>query len=331
MKAPRRAGGTRMATFFYVFLLVYTVTQLVWWGLLLHEQSRQIAALQREVAITRTQGELSATRQQTLERIDREARLRTWQYLGEGGIFLLIVMLAALYVFRSMRRQIRFSRQQHNFMMAVTHELKSPIASAKLNLETLKKHQLEPERQRKFLDNTLREVERLNQLSSNMLLASQFESRQYHLVRERTDCSILVRQAVQDFRARQPERLVEAELEDDVFVTADTLMLQIALSNLLENAAKYSPKERPVAVTLSRREGQARLAVADQGAGIPVAERRKIFGRFYRIGNEYTRKAKGTGLGLFLTRKIVEQHGGRIRVLDNSPCGSVFEILLPLS
>jgi signal transduction histidine kinase len=107
-------------------------------------------------------------------------------------------------------------------------------------------------------------------------------------------------------------------------------MLQIVLSNLIENAAKYSPKNTVIDVALTATGNQLKLKVTDQGPGIPIDERRRIFLKFYRIGNENTRKSKGSGLGLFLTERIVQQHGGTIIVKDNVPAGASFEITWPV-
>jgi signal transduction histidine kinase len=104
----------------------------------------------------------------------------------------------------------------------------------------------------------------------------------------------------------------------------------MAVNNLLENAIKYAPPGSPVTVSLSKTQKEVVLRVADLGPGVPDAEKQKIFGKFYRLGNEGTRKTKGTGLGLYLTRKIVTQHLGKIAVKDNQPQGSIFEICLPL-
>ena len=106
--------------------------------------------------------------------------------------------------------------------------------------------------------------------------------------------------------------------------------MEMALNNLLENAVKYTPADKPVSVSLLRKKHIAQLQVADEGPGIPDKEKPKIFNKFYRVGNEETRKSKGTGLGLYLTARIVKQHKGKISISDNQPRGSVFEISLPL-
>jgi K+-sensing histidine kinase KdpD len=325
-----RPGNTKLISFFYFFLLLYTIAALVWWGILLHQQNSRIMDLQQQVLVLRHQeGMPDASYARGAERIDRERELRNLQYLGEGSTFLLIILLSAGFVFQAMRRQIRFGKQQQNFMAAVTHELKSPIAVIRLNTETLQKHALDEEKRNHFYRNTLNELNRLNQLCNNMLLASQFDSREYHLTTERVDMSALVTRIAVESSARLRSHKVESSVSPHVIAKADAFMLQIAIHNLLDNAAKYAPSGTTILISLKEDRTHVRLQVGDEGPGIPAAEKKRIFSRFYRVGNENTRRAKGTGLGLFLTRKIIEQHGGRIAVLDNMPKGTIFEILLP--
>jgi signal transduction histidine kinase len=331
MKRPLfRPGSTKLISFFYFFLLLYTIAALVWWGILLHQQNSQIMALQQQVLVLRhREGMTDASFAQEAALISRERRLRNLQYLGEGSTFLLIILLSAGFVFQAMRRQIRFGRQQQNFMAAVTHELKSPIAVIRLNTETLQRHTLDDERRSRIYENTLGELNRLNQLCNNMLLASQFDSRQYHLTRETVDLSALVGHIAVESAGRLRHHRLESSVQEGVLVSADVFMLQIAIHNLLDNAAKYAPSGTTIFLGLKEEHAEVSIRVADEGPGIPAAEKGRIFSRFYRVGNENTRRSKGTGLGLFLTSKIVRQHGGRIAVLDNKPKGTIFEILLP--
>ena len=107
-------------------------------------------------------------------------------------------------------------------------------------------------------------------------------------------------------------------------------MIQMVVSNLLENAVKYTPEHLPINIILINGDKALTIQIIDLGCGIPDNEKKKIFNKFYRVGNEESRKSKGTGLGLYLTNKIVQQHKGRITVKDNSPNGSIFEITIPV-
>lgn len=322
--------GPRAITFFYFFLLLYTIAALVWWGILLHEQSRELSQAEINNLSLKTDSQRQPVEYQLgLQQILKKEKLRTWMYIGEGGTFLLVILLGAAYVYRAVRKQIRLSGQQHNFMMAVTHELKSPIAIARLNLETLLKRKLDPATQQHLLEKTLRETNRLNHLCNNMLLASQFESRQYPLVKEVFNFSEMLLQCVEENKTRISSHLIKGEIIPDVWIKGDRLLLQIVVNNLIENASKYSEKGTEIHIRLSSDNQKLLLQIADTGEGIPTEEKEKIFSKFYRVGNENTRKTKGTGLGLFLSKKIVSQHQGDIKVTDNVPKGSTFEIVMP--
>ena len=264
-------------------------------------------------------------------KIENEKKRKTTQYIGEGGTFLILIIAGAVLVFRAVRRQFRQSQLQHNFMMAITHELKTPIAITKLNLETLQKHKLEESQQKKLIANTIQEASRLNDLCNNMLLASQIESGGYLIMNEQLNLSNVVKECIHDFVIRYPSRRIESSVEESVFVSGDMLLIQMAANNLLENAIKYSPRDRPVIVSLTTLDNKISLCVTDQGKGVSDDEKQKIFLKYFRSGNQHTKEAKGTGLGLFLTKNIVEQHHGTIQVLNNLPQGSIFEINLPLS
>lgn len=320
-----------MISFIYLFVLAYTILALVWWGVLLFMQSEQIARFEIQNLVLRTDSVAHPIEyQQELQRIQTTEERRSVMFFGEGVIFLAIILLGGFFVYLAIYKKIKLSQQQQNFMMAVTHELKSPIAAAKLNLETLRKHRLDEEKQHRLLDNTIRETNRLDQLCNNILLAAQMESDRYQLFREELDFSLLLEAGVREIQDRIQTHTIQAHILPDVWLNGDKFMLQIMLSNLVENAAKYSPKHTVIDVTLTETGNQLKLKVTDQGAGIPVEERTKIFLKFYRIGNENTRKSKGSGLGLFLTQKIVQQHGGTITVRDNVPAGACFEITWPV-
>lgn len=321
----------RLFTTAHLLLFAYVVSALVFWGISLDRKSQTIYELEYE-NLKRT---IDSTAQadayySKLQDIQDKRSTRTKQYLGEGSTFLLVIIIGAAVVYTSFRRSIRLSRQQNNFMMAVTHELKSPIAAMKLNLQTMARHQLDEDKRKLLIDRCVTESNRLNDLCNNMLLASQMEGRQYKPAREQFSFSDLVTDSVVDYTHSYPGRFV-IRATGDYNITGDKTLVQMAVNNLLENAVKYTPADKSATVSIEEKNNHAVLIVADNGPGIPDNEKSKIFNKFYRIGSEVTRKAKGTGLGLYLTLKIVEQHKGKITVRDNEPHGAVFEICFPLS
>lgn len=321
----------RLFTTAHILLFAYVVSALVFWGISLDQKSQTIYELEYE----NLKSSIDSTTQSDiyyakLQDIQDKRSTRTKQYLGEGSTFLLVILIGAAVVYSSFRRSIRLSRQQNNFMMAVTHELKSPIAAMKLNLQTMARHQLDEDKRKLLIDRCVTESNRLNDLCNNMLLASQMEGRQYKPANEQFSFSELVENSIADYAHSYPGRF-EVDTMGDYKITGDKTLVQMAVNNLLENAVKYTPADKPVVISLVDKNNHAVLTVADNGPGIPDAEKAKIFNKFYRIGSEETRKAKGTGLGLYLTLKIVKQHRGKISVRDNEPQGAVFEICFPLS
>lgn len=249
---------------------------------------------------------------------------KTAQYLGEGVTFFLLIVAGAVFVFRAINKQLHQSQQQQNFMMAITHELKTPIAITKLNLETLQKRALNSEQQQKLINITIQEADRLNALCNNMLLTSQIEAGAYEVIKERVNLTELSKACVHDFKTRYPNRKIIFDVKDGNFISGDSMLLQLAVNNLLNNAIKYSREEDIVLLRIEMERNLMKLQIIDEGPGILSSDKEKIFEKYYRGTNK---QSKGTGLGLYLTKKIAEQHKGHIRVGENIPRGSVFEII----
>lgn len=311
----------RIATWVYWILLMYIIAALVWWFVELYQQNMEMFLFKQELLSPQ-----DPNYQVKMNFIEEAKRRNIAQYLGEGLTFLALMLLGAVFVYRAVRRQIRLNEQQQNFMMAVTHELKTPIAITRLNLETLQKRKLDQAQQEKIIDVTLQENARLNDLCENILLVTRMDSGHYMIHPEEFDLSELLHGSVRNLRIRFPKREIAEEITDMLVFKGDQLLIQLVFNNLIENAIKYSPADKPVLVSLEKLGHSIRLSVADQGSGIPLQYRKNIFDKFYRVGNENTRSTKGTGLGLYLSQKIVEDHGTSIMLKDNQPTGSIFTI-----
>ena len=311
-----------IATTVYWILLAYIVAGLCWWFIDLQTRNRQISVYRLQQL--RPDDPHYALR---LATILSDEKSKTAADIGEGSTFLGLILLGAIFVYREVRRQIRLQNQQQNFMMAVTHELKTPIAVTKLNLETLRKHRLSEEKQQKIIQAALQETNRLDTLANNILIASQLEGGEYVQVKEDLDLSALVEGSFQDYRHRFSERQWAQRIDPNCAITGDTLLLQLLVGNLVENALKYSPREGLITVSVTKDGRHCFLSVKDEGPGIPDEEKKKIFTKFYRTGQEKTRQTKGTGLGLYLCRKIADDHRATIKVTDNSPAGSIFTVV----
>jgi signal transduction histidine kinase len=300
-------------------LFTYVVAALIWWYISLEKQNETMTILRLE-KLNPDMPDYRSLSQQILE----EKRRNTTKHLSEGITFLFLIIIGALVVYRSVRRQISYASMQRNFMMAVTHELKTPIATTRLSLETLKQRQLETAQQHKLLDNALSETGRLDVLTNNILLASQIEEKEFVQYEVPFSLSATLENVLQDYKNRFPGRHIDSSVEKNLWVLGDERMIQISISNLIDNALKYSPKTDQINIVLQQKNNRNIIEVIDYGGGIPDKEKKKIFQKFYRLGNESTRKTKGTGLGLYLTKKIVDKHKGHLYVKDHSPKGSIF-------
>lgn len=308
-------------SFWFWILLVYVVAALVWWFISLERQNHEMT----ELKLAELQKEHPQYVTQYKDVIEMRKRSSA-KYVGEGIAFLALILLGAVFVYRSIRKQMEYNSLQQNFMMAITHELKTPIATTRLSLETVLRRKLDEVQQQKLLLSALSETNRLNILTNNILLASQMEEKNFQRDNEDINLADIVETVVSDYKNRFPQRTIEASADKDVFIQGDELLLQIALSNLIDNALKYAPKESPVYVDLLDEDDILQIKVSDEGPGVPDEEKKRIFEKFYRSGTENTRKAKGTGLGLYLTKKIIQDHNGDIFVMDNTPHGSIFVI-----
>jgi two-component system, OmpR family, sensor histidine kinase CiaH len=314
-------------TIIYWLLLLYIVAALVWWFISLNKQNDMMRNFKlAKLDSTINQNASPSLYQTELNKIINDHKRNKTKYLGEGSIFFLLILVGAAFLYRSVRKQFYMQQQQQNFMMAVTHELKTPISVAKLNLETLQKYSLDIERQKKLIRMTLQETSRLDFLTNNILIASQLEGGGYKSSKEELDLSDLLADCIQNFSNRFPERSFIKQIEPGADVLADPLLLQILINNLLENAIKYSPKETSIKAILQKKSSAIVLSMIDEGPGIADDEKKKIFTKFYRIGDENTRKTQGTGLGLYLCRKIAKDHNADIMVTNNIPHGTNFTI-----
>jgi two-component system sensor histidine kinase CiaH len=319
----------RITTIIYWVLLLYIIIALLWWAFSLQKQNIAMYELRKEQLKINEPNPNSIRYLDELKNIEDTRKRNLAKYLAEGSFFLILILIGAVYLYRRVRQQFRVQQQQQNFVMAITHELKTPISVNRLNLETIQRYKLDQEKTDKLIQMTLQETLRLDTLIDNILISSQLEGHSYQLAREEFNFSDLTRDVVHQFKNRYPDRKINEQIEPEVDLTGDPLLIKLLISNLLENANKYSPKNSPITITLKGSNSSMILSVTDEGPGIPDDEKKNVFKKFYRIGNEQTRKTKGTGLGLHLCKKIADDHLASIMVTDNQPQGSIFIVTFP--
>jgi len=277
-------------------LIIYAVSLLMWWGYRLYILQPQ----------------------------------RLSMVLSEGLTFVIVFTVGAISLHKSVKRQRTLQEQKKNFLLSVTHELKSPLASIKILLQTIQKRDLNKAQIQDFIGKSLLDIERLDDMVENMLLASKIDNQSYTFPKASFNLSVLVDSIVNRLQVTKcdcNQQIIEAEIEPKIEITGDKFALTSVVTNLIENAVKYSKPCEAVAVKLFSKEDKIYLQVADHGIGIADEEKSRIFERFYRVGSEETRNTKGTGLGLFIVKEVLNKHQASIRVKDNRPAGSIFEVV----
>jgi len=256
-------------------------------------------------------------------------------WLLVGGIVSLVAITTVLILFSVfLARQILENRRQTTFIDSVTHELRSPLASLRLGLQTMGRHELANEQRELLREMMLDDTDRLAAFIDDILEATRLEYGHAGLMISHVSLGDLVERCIATVARRhkvEPET-IELDLEE-LELQIDATALETVLKNLLDNAIKYSNPPVRVQVTVHAHEhGTVEICVRDHGVGIPQSELRRIFGRFYRVDNEDVRSRRGTGLGLFVVKALVEDLGGRLRAhSDGHGKGTTMTISLPYS
>ena len=255
-----------------------------------------------------------------------------WATLGVG-VALLVVVLAGVIVYLALTvKAIALSQRQSNFIDSVTHELKSPLASLKLCLQTLTRRTVPADQQADFHRLMLQDVERLDGLIDHLLDAARTLNRRPAGSAEVTELGPLLEQVRTAVALRHgvAEDRVRVDCRSGLRVRGRETDVEIVFRNLLDNAVKYSMPDLEVDVTATAGKGIVTVRVADNGPGIPLSERHAVFRRFVRLGSELERSTPGTGLGLYLVRSLVKQMRGRVTAKGRlAQPGSIFEVELP--
>jgi K+-sensing histidine kinase KdpD len=296
----------KQTTFFFYALSVYVILQFSWWGFHLIELTKA----------TDTNASI----------VDK----RIMMVVGEGAVFFLMLLLGLWKIRSSIRKEFELSQRQNNFLLSVTHELKTPIAANKLYLQTIQKRNPSEEMRSDLLNKALKENQRLEHLIDNILNAARVENRALQPIKESVDLNHFINALVVQFRKRYPTATIEVLHAPHKTVHFDVFMIETVLSNLVDNAVKYSQENAQIQINASLTDTQVLLTVSDVGIGIKQEDQAAIFSKFYRIGNEETRTQKGSGLGLFIAQEFLKLHGGSIQYKQNSPTGSVFQLTLPI-
>lgn len=289
----------------FVYLLgAYVLIQFLWWGYHLIDLTR--ASHHTDQTITK----------------------RIVMIIGEGSVFLILLLFGLWKIKRSIKKEIQMARQQNNFMLSVTHELKTPLAATKLYLQTVQKHKLSEEKQSELIQKALDESSRLETLVEQILTASRLEQQ----AMPRLTTSFSLKDFLNKLISIQEKRFnISIHLNDfkDIQLETDPLIFTNILNNLIENGYKYGYTDRGLDLNISNDDQSVSIQVRDYGKGIPVEQQDLLFKKFNRLENEETRSTKGTGLGLFIAKECARTLGGNLKLIKVDGPGACFQIQMP--
>ncbi len=270
-------------------------------------------------------------RAEVWQKMLEEYRRRIIMMVSEGSFFALLLLVLMGLLWRSFRREVELERQHRNFLSAITHELKSPLAAIRLAIETVAAGRASGAAAHRFLGNALEDADRLEDLVQKVLEATRYGDDWSEIDLQDVNFSDLVAESVEVYSRRAVATGVrlETRIAPNIHAELDREAMALAVSNLLENAAKYGGEPPVVEIDLVSNGSEVMLEVSDNGGGILEEEMGMIFGRFYRSGDELTRTTGGTGLGLYLVQQIVEAHHGKVVVAATGPDGTTFRVTLP--
>lgn len=266
--------------------------------------------------------------------LERSLQLQRWGVAGAAVIFFAVTAAGLALLFRAARREMELARLKTDFVAHVSHELKTPLSLVRMFAETLALGRArDAAQQQEFLDVIVRESERLSALIDNLLDFARIEQGRRAYRCEPVDLGALLHEVADAERPRLERQgaAFTADLAPLPPVRGDRAALASAVSNLIENAIKYSLDEKSIALTACVRDGQVEIAVRDRGIGVPASERARIFEPFYRAADERVQARTGSGLGLALVRHCAAAHGGSVRVEPNGTQGTVFTLALPVA
>ena len=296
-----KKAHNRSLLVFYL-LVGYVVLQFSWWAYHIYTLAQEVA---KEESF-----------------VQRKIMMIT----GEALVFFLILAVGVYFVRKTFNKELELAKEKKNFILSVTHELKTPIASSKLFAETILSRDISKEKRDDILDKIIKDQTRLEKLVENILLISKVEEHQLHLEREKVNCHEFIESVIKGLDFSESTNF---DIDSKIEIKVDRFYFTSVIQNLHENAIKYSQDKSGIVWSAQQLGNSICIQIKDQGIGVPLNQRQKIFDLFHRIGDENTRDTKGTGVGLYIVQKIIALHNGTIKAKENQPQGSIFEIELP--
>ncbi len=251
-----------------------------------------------------------------------ESKKKAW--ILEGMTMGIITIIIGIAMFVYLDRVVRLNQQQNNFLLAVTHELKTPIAASNLALQTAVKRP-DPQIVTRMISMAQSNISRLSQMVEQILMATRFENKFTDPQKVSINLNEFTAKTLKSIELSDTDyNRIETSIDPTITMNADEQMIGTVIVNLVNNAIKYSDGEGNIKIDAIRNDNNLTITFSDNGIGIPDNEKKNVFQKFYRVGEEKTRTKPGSGLGLFLVKKITEIHGGKVTIENNMPKGTKF-------
>lgn len=315
-------------------VMVYMLMALIWWTVLLIKNNAslyetKVALLQESQNRIFEVKNFDIKTTPEYETITSTFERNKKMILGEGMVFGISLILGLWFIQNAYIKEVENTSKQKNFLLSVTHELRSPIASINLITQTLLKRKLPQEKAIDLHESILSESTRLEKLINNLLLTTRINNA-YAYNFESVNVHEVISEVIKKVHFQNPEANIQVHItEPNVHIMADREAFISIVNNMVENGIKYSPKPAKIDINVQENQKHVIIEVMDEGIGIPENEKSKVTGQFYRVGSEETRETKGTGLGLYIVDKITKAHHGFMEIQNNTPKGSKFIITLP--
>lgn len=308
-----------MMRWFSIGVMAYLTIGIIWWGLLLNRKNQEIFDHKR-----------TSSNPSELAIIEADFRSEKLQIIGEG-LFLIISLMGGIFIiYRSANKEIQQVRQQGDFLLSVSHELKSPITAIKLALQTLNRPNLPAATTLKITNSAIKDTDRLEQLVQNILLSTSIEEKKLELYVEPWEVQEIIAQLVSEFESKASKNeIILLNNCTSTVCNLDRTMIRQALVNILQNATKYAIEDSPITITCNTLLNKVQIEISNHGPSIREDEKKLIFQRFYRGQDQAVRSREGTGIGLYISNEIIKAHDGYIEVNSSSKNMTSFTIYLP--
>jgi signal transduction histidine kinase len=292
-------------TFFYL-LFFYVLAQLIWWGF-----------------------QLISTYRKSINDLN-VLQYKIWMIIGEGTVFIFLLFIGFRFIYRSIKKEIQLARLESTFLLSVTHELKTPIASIRLMLDTLLKRKTDELQQKQLLHDAQQELLRLQNQIENILLTTRTLTSAMERKDEEISIEALLKEPITKINKWFPNSAIELNYPAEANILFDRELFSSMLVNLLENAIEHSESSTSIQVDIAKDSKWITIAIKDQGTGIQENIKPLITQRFFTYNKNEQSQVKGTGLGLYLVDSIVKLYQGKLSFLPNEPKGTCVKIEIPL-